>query len=582
MSRRLAWLLAVSVLGCGAPSSPRAPDRVPDAPESPPEDGAEAEERDLVTLDAAWSTREDGVPEIAVDVAVDVGFVDPVPASVTLYFAEIELGDGDSSAVRFLTADAPASVDRDAGTLTAPVVDGVARARYRVALEHGRHDPVHGIDNAPHPTAGGWSVPGLVVFPSIARIDDGRSLDGIGVVRMRLPEGWSHHHSVGADDASRVEHFGELGQAIHTFGTYDVTRIERGASVVRVVSSDYRAAELAPLSSLITRTLDAGAELLGPLPPGALTIVMDRVGASYEGGLVGTTGIVLSGPDPGSLRAHEMPGLIVVHELMHLWSRGETPWLNEGLTRMLEIALGVILEDLGPDEAAAQLGERVERYYATAGTSRRVRGDEAGAWEYEGGLAVLLSVEGELRAAGTSILDVHRALREQHGLPVTVAALRDALDARVPGLGARLDGWLDHEGPLDLAAPLTALGFEAEATTARRLTPRALIVDVLGVRGLDTTRMTITAVRDGSALEVGDRVLEVNGQRARSLQEMAWALLDVRAGRPFDVVVQRGDGPARAVRMRMPRLGDDARDEVPRLRIGPGRAAGRLFDLPNE
>ena len=567
------WLL-LFLLGCAGalPASPEPASPTPAAPEPEPE---------LMRISATWGARADGVPEIALEVSVAVGFIEPSPATVTLFFAPIELGDGDSSAVRFLTAEGPVEVDRSAGTLVAPVVDGVARFRYRVALEHPAHAPIRGIDNAPHPSAGGWTVPGVVLFPTFARIDDGRSLDGECALAMRLPAGWSHHHSArsGGDDARRIAHFAEFAQAIHSFGTYELHAIPRGQSVVRVLSSDYDASSLAPLRRLITRTLDLGTELLGELPGGALTIVVDRVGDTFEGGLIGTRGIVISGPDPGSLRAHEMPGLIVVHELMHLWSRADDPWLNEGFTRMLEIAFGVLLEDLDGPAATAELARRLDRYQATAGTSRRVRGDSAGAWPYEGGLATLLCVEADLRQADTSLLEVHRSLRAAHGLPLRVEDFRAALEDAAPGLGARLDTWLDHRGPIDFAPCLAQLGVEAHVEPRRHLTPRALVVDVLGARGIDTDRMVVTAVGPGSPFAPGDRILQVRGQRAGSLDEISWALAETVVGEEFTVEIERA-GETRALSLEMAALGDDSFTQVPRVWIAPGAAAGRVFAAP--
>ncbi|MCA9609571.1 MAG: PDZ domain-containing protein [Myxococcales bacterium] len=543
---------------------------------TPPASSAPAEADDeLFVYDLVWDRADVEVPTVEVRFSLDLRFVEPAPEGVVLYFAPLELADGDSSGTRFLAADAPGEVDAAEGRVRWPVIDGVARGRYRVTLEHARHDPVRGVDNVPHPTAGGWSVPGVALLPSIARLDDGRSLDGPARLRTELPAGWSHRHSAGVDDASRVESFAELAFAIHTFGRYAVSVVERGESQVRLLSADYDADALAPLRALVDRALTTGEALLGPLAGGALTIVVDRVGEEYEGGLVGTQGVVLSGPDLGSLRANEMPGLIVVHELGHFWARADEPWLNEGLARLLEIEMGTRLEDLDGPAATAELRERIDRYHALAGGSRRVADATVGAWPYEGGLAVLLCTEASLRAEGHSLLEVHRELRARDGLPVRVAAFRAALDARVPGLGEQLDGWLTHEGPIPLAPCLNGLGFDARVVSTRVPTARAIVVEILGARGLDTDAMRITAVAEGSALREGDVILRLDDARVSTLDALAWALRGRAPGGGFALHVRREDAPV-TLTLTMPELGEAGFREVEAVDIEPGEARGRL------
>jgi len=593
---RISLLFAVACGGTAtltptpAPSAPTDP--VPAEHEDPSE---------LVRYSLTWDqVEQDQVaqdPEVQIRLAMDLGFIEPAPSSVVLLFAPLELRDGSSSGVRFLSTD-DGEVDLEASSVTVPVVDGRVRASYRVRLEHHRHDPLRGIDNVPHPTRGGFTVPGVALFPTFMRLDDGRNLDGEVALAVALPAGWRHVHGAAprAGDPSRAHHLADFARTIHAFGRYEVQTIERGESLVRVVSADWDEAGLAPLRELIARTLDLGTSWLGPTSPGTLTIVVDRVGERYEGGLVGTQSIVLSGPDLGSLRAHEMPGLIVVHELAHLWARADTMWLNEGLARMLEIAMGVHLEDLGPEDALAEVERRVDRYYELAGTSRAVRADEVGAWPYDGGLAVLVCVEAALRANDESLLQLHRELRERNGLPVSTDAFRTTLDERVAGLGDRLGEWLSHAGPIDLAPCYEGLGFEAENRPARRLTPRAFVVDVLGARGLEGT--TVTAVGDDPKLELGDRILAVDGQSVASLDSILYRIGDARRvtlrvrrsvagceGSVPDVAGVNPDcGPDPRgleeeveVVLRLGRLGADAYAEVPRVHLAPGDARGRLL-----
>ncbi|MCB9601610.1 MAG: hypothetical protein H6721_00970 [Sandaracinus sp.] len=575
-------LLVVVWSACGATPAESVPSRAPTPVSQSPNDAPIAVEAPLVDYRIRVV---EASPDAVVDVrfTFDLAFVEPAPQAVILHFASLELEDGDSSATRFILPESPAV--RDADTITWPVVDGRVTGGYRVTLAHHRHEPRRGVDNVPHPTAGGWTVPGTAFLPTLARLDDGRALDGDVAAAFELPDAWVHHHSApdelsraasqhAASPHARFEHFADLAHAVHTFGHYAVHAIRRGESEVRLVSADYDEATLEPLRRLVERTLDLGERWLGPLPRETRTIVVDRVGARYEGGLVGVRGIVLSGPDLGSLHAHEMPGLIVVHELAHLWARADVPWLNEGLARFLEIALGVALEGLPPEVAQAELDRRLARYYELAGDHRAIVADTQGAWPYEGGLVLLACAEAELRAAGDSLFALHRRLRERDGLPVRTEAFVEALDRAAPGAGQRLRERLHHAGPFPMAACFEGLGFDVSTREVAPPTARALVVDALRVTGIDGTRVVSVAPR--SVLHVGDTITSVSTDtphEVATLDAFRWVLRDPRLRRVTLQVLR--DGRAVDVPLRLPRNMERVPREI--LELAPGQAGGRLI-----
>ncbi|MFK7986535.1 MAG: hypothetical protein AB8I08_10975 [Sandaracinaceae bacterium] len=531
---------------------------------------------DLVRYELTWNPAEtlDATPTADVTFEVDVDFVTPAPSSVTLFFVPLELEQGSPSGVRFFDADARAVVDEEAGTFTWPVVDGVATGHYRARLDHARFGAVRGVDNVPHPTAGGWTVPGRALFPALARIDDGRSIDG--PTRLTYGGPLPHHDSAGlsAEDSDLVPEMRMMSDAVHTFGDYRAVRLEQDASAVRLLTSDYDEAELAPLADLIRRTLALGSALLGPAPPGAITVVVDRVGDRHEGGLVGPRGIVLSGPSLGELPAFAMPGRIVVHELMHLWARADTPWLNEGLARLLEFTGGVLLAELDADQASALLQERVNAYLSMTDGHRPLV-DPTGAWPYEGGFALLVCAESALRPGGSSILEVHRAVREAHGAPLPTEAFLEALVAEEPSLETQLPVWL--AGAIPLGACLRQLGVAAEEAVVTVPSMRTLVVELLGATGIDTDTMTVERVRDGSSLHVGDRLERIADARVRSLTQLAW-VVGHAAGETITLEVLR-DGQTHSIPLAVPTT---LEEERPTLTVGPGTAAARLISSPTD
>lgn len=118
-------------------------------------------------------------------------------------------------------------------------------------------------------------------------------------------------------------------------------------------------------------------------------------------------------------------------------------------------------------------------------------------------------------------------------------------------------------------------GFEVRPATFEGPTDRALVLDVLGIGGLRTATHTqsfdVTAVREGTPLEVGDVVLQVEDHPVADLADVAWALRNVNVGERFAIRLRR-DGEEQVVERVRPKLGAGAvaqrtyRELVPRGR----------------
>jgi predicted metalloprotease with PDZ domain len=437
--------------------------------------------------------------------------------------------------------------------------------RYRVKLEHAAADPVVGVDEVPHATSGGWFLNGRAFVPHIvASTTEGeKTLDLESELVLELPPGWKLASSApGEGPRRRAESLAALRDAIYYGGSFSERRLVHGDVAVRLITSDYSDAELAPLADLAERTLALGTALLGPLPRDELLIVYDRA-SGRAGGVVGR-GVTLLHSEPPSSRATSPMGLVVVHELAHLWNTADAMWLREGFARYFELVLANRLDRAGPRALAEALLDAYRAYEQSIG--QRALGAATDTVAYHGGATLAFCLDGELRVQKSSLFALHRAVREGGGLGAR--SFLDALRGRSAPLAERAEQRLAHRGAFDAADCFRNAGFRLAATRYLGFTAEALAVDVLRVGGHETSSARVYRLPEGSPFEEGDSIVSAQGKRVERMHDVDRWLAAVPAGRRFRLEVQRGSA-RHAIELEMPALGPEARETHRVLTLAP-------------
>ncbi|MCC7538613.1 MAG: hypothetical protein IT379_20480 [Deltaproteobacteria bacterium] len=343
------------------------------------------------------------------------------------------------------------------------VTDGRLSIAYRVALRHHEASPARGLDEVPHPTRGGWFLAGRAFVPRHIRLADGRALDVAGQLTIRAPSGWTIVGSPDREgDVFRASSFRGLADAVFALGDLRSTHVRVGEVDIAIVTSDFDEEVLDRMADLVRRILTEGQALLGPLPPSRLLVVHDRSAAGIDGGVVGRSIAVLTEHAPTG-RAREDAAIVTVHELMHLWNRSEAWWINEGMTRYLEVLLSLRLDRA--DEAAAMAAwlPVVRRYEAEA--EGQTIAASTGAWGYAAGAVAMFCADTHLRrTTQTTLLEVHRRARTQGVAPgggntVSADALLSALDAASADTGAYVRALVAQRGSIDVDACFARAGY---------------------------------------------------------------------------------------------------------------------------
>ncbi|MBX3131430.1 MAG: PDZ domain-containing protein [Polyangiaceae bacterium] len=457
---------------------------------------------------------------------------------------------------------------------------GSLRVRYRVRLDHHEYDPVVGLDEVPHPTARGWFVNGRAILPTVHVVTAGdrqREIDLAATLRLSLPEGWSSASSVaaGAGPSWQASSLAELRHALYYTGRFLERRVQVGGTTLDLVTQDFTAEQLAPLERLTTRTLERASVLLGALPAERLLLVVDR-GAERAGGVVGKGISLLYDREPDD-RASSPMGVVVVHELIHLWNRADAWWLNEGVTRYFEQVLAARLDGVGAREAGQRLADLATRYGAVHTRASVAEATESEA--YAAGALWAFCVDAELRAASSSLFAVHRAAREAagSGRALSSEGFLRALQQASPEVYRYAAQLLAAPGPIDVTPCLKRAGYGVRVREVQSFTAEALALQVLGISGHDVDSATVLRVQPASPLRAGDEILRVGRAPVRSMDEVSEALASLRPGTRALLSVRRGAGEER-VGVVVPDLPADKRLRRKRWVVTSAPATSPLTD----
>lgn len=442
--------------------------------------------------------------------------------------------------------------------------DRVLSLRYRVHLEHAAADPVVGVDEVPHATAGGWFLNGRAFVPRLYLPTPARdkNLDLEAEIALHLPEGYALESSAGAESEGRIrtQSLAELHDAIYYTGKFQSKRLTEGSVDVTLVTSDFTAEDLAPLGSLVTRTLRLGAKELGTIPPVHLLLAYDKA-AERAGGVVGR-GISLLYEAPPDGRASSPMGVVVVHELMHLWNRADQEWMSEGFTRYLEVMMSLRLDAAEKEEIAERLLSVHDNYARAIGNGTIAQARDSLA--YSGGAVIAFCTDADLKADGSSLALVHQAVRKKTGVPLVVDELLNAVDAASKQSGVALRERLTRRGAIDFGKCLRQAGYRVKVTEYAGITAKALALDVLHIRGHDTSTAKVLRVEEGSPFQQGDVIESVEGTPIHSMEGVPYLLRRHRPGQIIHMLVRRGNATVR-ITLAMPKLAQTARPKQRRF-----------------
>lgn len=441
---------------------------------------------------------------------------------------------------------------------------GVFHVRYRVALTHHQAHPRHGRDDAPHPTARGWHLLGRAFLPQQILLDGKKRLSLRGRLAFSLPPGWRMTSTYDRADTRFDGVIGKMVHAVYHVGDFARREVRRGKTVVELVSGDFSAVELAPLDQLVTAVLAEGESLLGKLGgAGRLLVVVDRDAEGFQGGVIGGT-VTLTSAVPPFAQAMAPTGVILTHELMHLWNRADRFWLNEGMARYLEVLLKLRVDGAEPGPALAELLALYQGYRRRFKAGQTIETARDGL-AYDGGAIALFCADAELRAekAGT-LLDVHRAARlatrkvRQHAAPgwLQTKIFLAELSRRSAAVAKRLQQRLAATDVFDLAPCLRAAGYLPQPLRYRGFSKEALLGQVLRVLRITAFGLRVLEVGPKSRLQVGDVLLAIDGRPVTRLHELE--RLFARARGRLRLRVQRA-GQLKTLRLPLPRLPQRAR-----------------------
>ena len=496
-----------------------------------------------------------GAATLAVKLTMPLGFIDFEYRQLEVRFRKEKFRKGGDGYARFV------DVLREGGkrgafvsTVAVPS-DKVLRLQYRVRLEHHRADPVVGLDEVPHPTTGGWFLNGRAFLPSVhVVLPDGKEkeVDMEAALSLKVPAGHDLVSSVATGSGPwTAPSLGELRNALYYSGKFNRAAAGSGDVRVDLVSSDFGEVQLGILGAMTGFTLKAGTRLLGPLPKERLLIIYDR-DAERAGGVVGKGISLLHDQSPSPEMSSPM-GIVIVHELMHLWNRGDAWWLNEGLTRYLELVFSLRLDRATPEEATRRLLELNEKYRASAPKQSVEKATELEA--YSAGALYCFCLDVELRRAGRSLFEVHRRARKAagSGRVLSVAGFFDAMKALAPEVAEGAKKQMSAPGPIDLAPCLRRAGFRIQRKPARLLSAKALAVDVMKIRGHDLRTSKVLRTFDDSELESGDRITHVNGKLVSSFTDINHVVSKLGPGSAVNLTLLRANKKV-ALALKMPRL----------------------------
>lgn len=459
------------------------------------------------------------------------------------------------------------------GTFTAR--GGKLELRYRVALRHHLRGPVYGLDDVPHPHRQGWHLIGRALLPHAVQVGSSKVGGVRAALRFELPNGWRLTTPFGDHSPELDGRYDRLVHNVYYAGRHSVQTLRQGKALIRVASGDFSAAQLKPALALIQKVLTEGERLLGPPSGEQVLIVFDRQRDGFNGGVIGGA-ITLTSPGPPLGRGQSPAGVVLVHELAHLWNRADAFWLNEGYTRLLEQILKLRV-DGASDQQALDALLSVHRAQLRRARAGQKLATSRGPWAYDAGAEALFCADAMLAKEGKSIAAVHRATRAA-GPPgqLKAALFLKQLAKASAKVRRRLGRWLVGSAPIPFERCLALRGYAPRRRPVRRIKLEAVEDSVLKVKRI--TRFGLLVLQPGrSKLRRGDRLLRVNGAPVSRLQEVAWQLRDLRPAAKIVLELVRR-GRLREVTLSMPKLSDEAAPRTDGLEVSlPGPKVQRWW-----
>lgn len=255
-----------------------------------------------------------------------------------------------------------------------------------------------------------------------------------------------------------------MADALYVTGRFHTREIWHGDTRVRLVTSDFDERALGAMSDLVRGSLTLGERELGPVPAGDLLVIHDRNPMGVDGSVTGRAISIVSESGPSG-RARADDGIVLVHELVHLWNRSDTWWINEGFARWWELRLSLLLDNAPPSEFREALSRIFARYLEEA-SGRTVEASE-GSFGYAAGALVAFCAETRLRQSETSLGLVHRTAREASDPSRTSTIDREAflaaLGAAVPAARTEVEEMLAATGPIEFGGCFERAGFRLTA-----------------------------------------------------------------------------------------------------------------------
>ncbi len=559
-------LTAAALLSIACTTTP--PPQIVAAP--PPDAGVAeppaAEPEPAVDHAVAEATLSPDKRELDVTLTVPLGWLPREADRVVVRFRNERFRAGPTNYSEFVRSIEPAGNEvpwQDDQTLPR---DRVLRLRYRVHLDHAEADPVVGKDEVPHPTSAGWFLNGRAFLPRLylPSAEREKNLDMDAELVLHVPKSWALESSAGPVEKGHVRapSLAELHDAIYYTGQFEKHVLKEGNVSITLATTDFSTADLNGLVDLLRRTLALGNRELGPIPPVHLLVVYDR-DRERAGGVVGR-GISLLNDAPPDAKASSSTGVVVVHELMHLWNRADAEWLSEGFTRWLELVMSLRLDNASAQETARRLLSIHDNYARAIGTGSIDKARDSLA--YSGGAVLAFCLDADLRADGSSLFQVHRAARDKSGVPLSAEGFVAAVDAVSDKSARALRERLAKKGPIDFGACLQRAGYKVRVSEYAGITAEALALDVLHIRGHDTSSAKVLRSEEGSQLRAGDVIELVEGEAVSSMEDIPYLLRKHRLGQRIQLLVRRGHDPVE-ITLTMPKLPKEARPKQQRYSV---------------
>lgn len=415
--------------------------------------------------------------------------------------------------------------------------------RYQVRLEHAQAEPQHGLDEVPHAVRGGWFLVGRAFIPSFKL--DGRHTDPPVLLIVELGPGQRLATRAGQQkdlgSPTRIGRAGPLralADAFYVIGSFHREQVKKGQSEIEIVSGDY-AEHLPALARTVEQALSGLEAELGPMPPAQRILAYDSLPLGFAGGVVGTD-ISFMSSTPPSTRALSPDTSVLIHELTHLWSTADVPWLSEGFTDYFAFLVAAKLDRVPEQEALVALLRFYGNYTAGQREASIAEGDEL--WTYPAGMMVAFCTDATLRQSGSSLAAVYRRalLGGPLGGGVTLERFGAALEAVLPGARQSLDAMVNQRRGIDFERCLAGFGWSSSRVRYSGFPLRALVLDVLQITSFSPQRAEVFAVRSGSVFRPGDLILSVDGAPISVIPELDWLLREDRASAPAKLRVLRG------------------------------------------